>query len=129
MILVLSRRAPKPQMMAAYYEKLTQVFWVANNHLYHGFCAYKQFLISLQHNKGMSAEERSRQANKVSLAILSIPMKKEQSKHLEKRFELDVQQEKDLKLAALLGALRALRRRSAHPRRSLADALSGRSAA
>ncbi len=103
LILVLSRRPPKPQMMAAYYEKLTQVFWVANNHLYHGFCAYKHLLISLTHNKGMSAEERSAQANKVSLAILSIPMKKEQSKHVDKRFEMDVQQEKDLKLAALLG--------------------------
>lgn len=76
LVLVLSRRPPKPQLMAAYYEKLTQVFWVANNHLYHGFCAYKHFLISLTHNKGMSSEERSAHANKVALAVLSIPMKK-----------------------------------------------------
>ncbi len=36
-LMALGRRAPKPQMMAVYYARLTRIFTVSGTHLYNGY--------------------------------------------------------------------------------------------
>jgi hypothetical protein len=35
--MALGRKAPKPQMMAVYYARLTRIFTVSGSHLYNGY--------------------------------------------------------------------------------------------
>ena len=36
-LMALGRKAPKTQMMAVYYARLTRIFTVSGNHLYNGY--------------------------------------------------------------------------------------------
>ena len=36
-LMALGRKAPKPQMMASYYARLTRIFTVSGSHLYNGY--------------------------------------------------------------------------------------------
>ena len=42
--MALGRKAPKPQMMAVYYARLTRIFTVSGSHLYNGYawCATRR---------------------------------------------------------------------------------------
>lgn len=64
---------PKAKIMAAYYEKLTNLFWVSENYLFHAFAWYKYYSLCKEYNRSMSAETRSMQASAVLLAALCIP--------------------------------------------------------
>lgn len=65
--------APKAKLMAAYYEKLTTLFWVSENYLFHGFAWYKFYTLCKEYNKVMSDEMKNLQASAVLLAALCIP--------------------------------------------------------
>mmetsp|Transcript_46912 Transcript_46912/g.99661 ORF Transcript_46912/g.99661 Transcript_46912/m.99661 type:complete len:1067 (-) Transcript_46912:310-3510(-) len=64
---------PKAKIMAAYYEKLTNLFWVSENYLFHAFAWYKYYSLCKEYNRGMSAEMKRTQASAVLLAALCIP--------------------------------------------------------
>ena len=64
---------PKAKLMAAYYEKLTTLFWVSENHLFHAFAWYKYYALCKEYNKSMSEELKRRHASAVLLAALCIP--------------------------------------------------------
>ena len=64
---------PKAKILAAYYEKLTNLFWVSENHLFHAFAWYKYYSLCREYNRGMSPETRRTQASAVLLAALCIP--------------------------------------------------------
>lgn len=66
------KKAPKPQMMATYYAKLTQIFAVANSNLYHAYAWYKLYNLSKQYNKNLSQADQQHMACAVLLAALSI---------------------------------------------------------
>ncbi|CAM9470963.1 unnamed protein product, partial [Ectocarpus fasciculatus] len=72
-IMQLSKRAPKPRLMSIYYEKLTRIFWVSGNHLFHAYAWYRYYSLCCECRKDMKAEERTSQANTVLLATLCIP--------------------------------------------------------
>ena len=36
-LMALGRKAPKPQLMAVYYARLTRIFTVSGSHLYNGY--------------------------------------------------------------------------------------------
>ncbi|CAN0514816.1 unnamed protein product, partial [Phaeothamnion confervicola] len=59
--------------MASYYEKLTRIFWVSENHLFHAYAWYKYYSLSREFNKTLTTEERMVQASSVLLATLAIP--------------------------------------------------------
>jgi len=65
--------APKAKIMATYYEKLTTLFWVSDNHLFHAFAWYKYYTLCKEFNRGMTAEQKSLQASAVLLSALCIP--------------------------------------------------------
>ena len=64
---------PKAKLMAAYYEKLTTLFWVSQNYLFHAFAWYKYHALCKEYNRGMSDELRRTQGSAVLLAALCIP--------------------------------------------------------
>jgi translation initiation factor 3 subunit A len=64
---------PKAKLMAAYYEKLTTLFWVSENYLFHAFAWFKYHALCKEYNRGMSEELRRKQASAVLLAALCIP--------------------------------------------------------
>ncbi|KAL7468257.1 hypothetical protein ACHAXS_012542 [Conticribra weissflogii] len=64
---------PKAKIMAAYYEKLTNLFWVSENYLFHAFAWYKYYSLCKEYNRSMSADTRKMQASAVVLAALCIP--------------------------------------------------------
>lgn len=64
---------PKAKLMAAYYEKLTTLFWVSENYLFHAFAWYKYYTLCREYNRGMSEDTKRIQASAVLLAALCIP--------------------------------------------------------
>ena len=69
----ISAAPPKAKLMAAYYEKLTALFWVSENYLFHAFAWHKFYNLCSEYNKGMSTEQKSLQASAVLLSALCIP--------------------------------------------------------
>lgn len=65
--------APKARIMAAYYEKLTTLFWVSENYLFHAFAWYKYYTLCKEFNRGMTPEQKQLQASAVLLSALCIP--------------------------------------------------------
>ena len=42
----LSKRPPKPQVMANYYQKVALVFWKAENYLFHACTLHRLYVLS-----------------------------------------------------------------------------------
>jgi translation initiation factor 3 subunit A len=59
-LLVMSKKPPKMFMMANYYEKLTKIFRVSSNHLFHAAAWNKFFTIQKTHNPQITPEEIER---------------------------------------------------------------------
>lgn len=100
-IMDLSDRTPRPVLMATYYDKLSTLFWVSENYLFHAYALKHFYVISKMHNKRLGKEQLESMASCVLLAALSIPTYSS-SADLNST-EFSVEKEKNLKMAALLG--------------------------
>lgn len=97
-----SNKAPKPQMMATYYAKLTRIFTVSDSHLYNGYAWYKLFNLSKAYNKGLSQSDVQLMATSVLLAALSIlPYEHKDKDRSEADSELE--KERSVRMATILG--------------------------
>ena len=77
-ITVAGKKTPKPHLMAIFYEKLTRIFWVAGNHLFHAFAWSRYFSLTCEsRTKDLKADEKSLLASYVLLSALSIPALKD----------------------------------------------------
>lgn len=101
---------PKAKLMAAYYEKLTTLFWVSENYLFHAFAWYKYYTLCKEYNRGMSEDTKRIQASAVLLAALCIPTVPNQAGTSNgKQHELsttagdDIVKQKMSRMATLLG--------------------------
>ncbi len=92
---------PKAKLMAAYYEKLTTLFWVSENYLFHAFAWYKYYSLCREFHRGMSEEIKQRQASAVLLAALCIPPN--YNSNGGGVFQDDVMKQKMSRMAVLLG--------------------------
>ncbi|KAH9979221.1 hypothetical protein BGW80DRAFT_1434953 [Lactifluus volemus] len=72
-LLTLAKRAPRPAMMANYYEKLTKIFLMSGNALYHA-AAWGKFYAVITTIGGKSEEELSRLAGQVLVSALAVPV-------------------------------------------------------
>ncbi|XP_077992284.1 eukaryotic translation initiation factor 3 subunit A-like [Glandiceps talaboti] len=68
----LSKKPPKPQLMANYYHKLGLVFWKSGNPLFHACALHRLLQLSREQRKNLSQDEIQRMASRVLLATLSI---------------------------------------------------------
>eukprot|EP00189_Rhodosorus_marinus_P010280 CAMPEP_0184745962 /NCGR_PEP_ID=MMETSP0315-20130426/8574_1 /TAXON_ID=101924 /ORGANISM="Rhodosorus marinus, Strain UTEX LB 2760" /LENGTH=929 /DNA_ID=CAMNT_0027218337 /DNA_START=98 /DNA_END=2887 /DNA_ORIENTATION=+ len=73
MLISLAKKMPKAQTMGIYYERLTQVFWMSKNYLYHAHALYKLYSLNIKQNKSLSAEEAKNMATRLLLASLCVP--------------------------------------------------------
>jgi len=99
---------PKAKLMASYYEKLTTLFWVSENYLFHAFAWYKYYSLYKEFHRGMSAEQQRVQASAVLLATLCIPSlppgaKPDRRHGITSTAEDDIVQHKMARMATLLG--------------------------
>lgn len=103
--------APKAKIMAAYYEKLTTLFWVSENYLFHAFAWYKYYTLCKEHNRGLTDEEKTFQASAVLLSALCIPTLPDKvaaqsddgSTKIKTTIQDDIAREKTARMATLLG--------------------------
>lgn len=71
-LITLAKKVPKQQLMATYYARLTQIFAVSENHLYHAYAWLKLFNFTKSYNKNMTPPDLQSMASSVLLAMLSI---------------------------------------------------------
>ncbi|KAK2465019.1 hypothetical protein APHAL10511_003095 [Amanita phalloides] len=72
-LLTMAKKAPRPSMMANYYEKLTKIFLMSGNALYHA-AAWNRYYAIVVSNGGRSEEELSRLASQVLVSALAVPV-------------------------------------------------------
>ncbi|KAF8840291.1 hypothetical protein BDN67DRAFT_1069437 [Paxillus ammoniavirescens] len=97
-LLTMAKKAPRPAMMANYYEKLTKIFRMSGNSLYHA-AAWGRYYAIVTSIGGKSDEEMSRLAGQVLVSALAVPVGQ--------RSDEDEGKSKSPRLAALLGLTKA----------------------
>ncbi|KAH9840561.1 uncharacterized protein C8Q71DRAFT_794742 [Rhodofomes roseus] len=70
-LLTMAKKAPRPAMMANYYEKLTRIFLMSGNALYHA-AAWSRYYSIVTAMGGKSEEELSRLAGQVLISALAV---------------------------------------------------------
>ncbi|KIY65553.1 hypothetical protein CYLTODRAFT_492209 [Cylindrobasidium torrendii FP15055 ss-10] len=72
-LLTLAKKAPRPAMMANYYEKLTKIFLMSGNALYHA-AAWGRYYSIVSSIGGKTEEEMSKLAGQVLVSALAVPV-------------------------------------------------------
>ncbi|KAG9066688.1 eukaryotic translation initiation factor 3 subunit A [Linnemannia hyalina] len=107
-LMTMSKKMPKPFMMANYYEKLTKIFMVSDNYLFHAAAWNKYYTLVKTQNKSVTDEEQTRMASLALLSALAIPVVSTK----DTGYEVDESKNKSHRLAALLGLNRSPNRAS-----------------
>ncbi|KAL3357060.1 hypothetical protein AABB24_017639 [Solanum stoloniferum] len=100
-LMCMVKKTPKPSLMVVYYGKLTEIFWMSSNHLYHAYAWLKLFSLQKSFNKNLSPKDLQLIASSVVLAALSVSPydKLYGASHL----ELENEKERSLRVANLIG--------------------------
>lgn len=69
----MAKKAPRPSMMANYYEKLTKIFLMSGNALYHA-AAWAKYYSVVTSIGGRSDEEMTKLAGQVLVSALAVPV-------------------------------------------------------
>uniref|UniRef100_A0A8B9QDP9 Eukaryotic translation initiation factor 3 subunit A n=1 Tax=Apteryx owenii TaxID=8824 RepID=A0A8B9QDP9_APTOW len=102
-LFALSKKPPKPQLMANYYHKVSTVFWKSGNALFHASTLHRLYHLSREMRKNLTQEEMQRMSTRVLLATLSIPITPERT-DIARLLDMDgIIVEKQRRLATLLG--------------------------
>ncbi|KAL8544735.1 hypothetical protein ACS0TY_005097 [Phlomoides rotata] len=72
-LMTMVKKTPKPSLMVVYYSKLSEIFWMSNNHLYHAYAWLKLFSLQKSFNKNLTQKDLQLIASSVVLAALSVP--------------------------------------------------------
>ena len=56
-LIQLSKKSPKPSLMANYYQKLGMVFWKSGNGLFHASTLHRLYILSREQRKNLSPDE------------------------------------------------------------------------
>ncbi|KAG6640033.1 eukaryotic translation initiation factor 3 subunit A-like [Carya illinoinensis] len=100
-LMCMVKKTPKSSLMAVYYAKLTEIFWISSSHLYHAYAWFRLFLLQKSFNKNLSQKDLQLIASSVVLAALSVNT----YDHTHGASHLDVENEKErnLRMANLIG--------------------------
>jgi translation initiation factor 3 subunit A len=81
-LLIMAKKAPRPAMMANYYEKLTKIFLMSGNALYHA-AAWGKFYGVTTTIGARSDEELTRLAGQVLVSALAVPVNQKAEESVE----------------------------------------------
>jgi translation initiation factor 3 subunit A len=101
-IIVASNKTPKPKLMTTYYEKLTRIFWVSDNKLFHAYAWYRYYCLSCETRKDLKQEEKSVLASCVLLSALTVPHFKDIYSSIALDDQAEVVVDKNSQMALLL---------------------------
>lgn len=82
-LIYLSKKTPKPYMMANYYDKLSRILLKGGNYLFHAASFQKNLEIS-RLNPNLTEEDHQRNASQFLVSVLAIPIIKNQNIEEEK---------------------------------------------
>ena len=102
-IRALTKKTPSRQLMATFYQKLTQIFLVSEQYLFHAFTWRAYYDLQREHNKSVTRDQLESMATRVLLAALAVPRMPKGGKVDAINMDYDVQREKDRKMASLIG--------------------------
>ena len=97
---------PRAKLLATYYEKVSQLFWISSHYLFHAFSTYKHYTLCVEYNRALTEEQLSQLSSQVVLAALIISSSSSEQKKVE-------HVEKTTRMSTLLGF------HTRHPSRSL----------
>ncbi|CAH9069447.1 unnamed protein product [Cuscuta europaea] len=100
-LMCLVKKIPKTSLLAIYYAKLTEIFWISSNHLYHAYGWLKLFSLQKSFNKNFSQKDLQLIASSVVLAALSVPPY--DNSYGASHLELENEKERSFRLANLIG--------------------------
>lgn len=95
-LLTMAKKAPRPTMMANYYEKLTRIFLTSGNALFHA-AAWSRYYAIIRTSGAKSEDELRKLAGLVLISALAVPVASESDN------DLDEGKGKNGRLTALLG--------------------------
>lgn len=97
-LLTMAKKAPRPAMMANYYEKLTKIFLTSGNALFHAAAWARYYsVLRAAGGSGKTEEEMSRLAGQVLVSALAVPV------GVESEEESSSSRRNNARLTALLG--------------------------
>ena len=71
-IIQMSEKTPKPRLMVSYYEKLTRIFWVSKNHLFHAYSWFSFYCLGRDSKMPIEPEQKKFYASNILLSALCI---------------------------------------------------------
>ena len=71
-IIQMSEKTPKPRLMVSYYEKLTRIFWVSKNHLFHAYSWFFFYCLGRDSKMPIEPEQKTFYASNILLSALCI---------------------------------------------------------
>ena len=102
-LIALSKKPPKPSLMANYYNKLGLVFWKSGSRMFHACAWHRLLILSREQRKNLSSEELTRLSSRVLCATLAVPITPSRNP-IDRALEMDeTVTEKQKRLATLLG--------------------------
>ncbi|EGC38605.1 hypothetical protein DICPUDRAFT_28339 [Dictyostelium purpureum] len=99
---------PKPVVLATYFQKLAQVYWITNAHLLHAYALYKHFFYNKNYNMNFSPEDTQLYSSVLLVAALSSPIQENNTNN--SLLQFDSQSQRAMGLASLL-SLQSIPRR------------------
>eukprot|EP00795_Rhopilema_esculentum_P012434 gene12434-3101_t len=102
-LMQLSKKPPKPHVLANYYEKMALVFWKAGNCQFHAATLHRLYVLYKEQKKSISQEETQKISSKVLLATLAVPISAGRSELEGYLNHDDTAHEKAKRLSGLLG--------------------------
>ncbi|KAL2485245.1 Eukaryotic translation initiation factor 3 subunit A [Abeliophyllum distichum] len=99
-LMCMVKKTPKSSLMVVYFAKLSEIFWMSSNHLYHAYAWLKLYSLQKSFNKNLSQKDLQLIASSVVLAALSVPPydRSSDASHL----ELENEKERSLRVANLI---------------------------
>ncbi|XP_051131367.1 eukaryotic translation initiation factor 3 subunit A [Andrographis paniculata] len=99
-LMCMVKKTPKAPFMVVYYSKLSEIFWMSSNHLYHAYAWLKLFSLQKSFNKNLNQKDLQLIASSVVLATLSVlPYDRSYgASHV----ELEHEKERGLRVASLI---------------------------
>merc|ERR1719506_1693487 len=99
--MLMSKKKPRPFMLAQYYDSLQKIFWKSENYLFHAFAMLKYYLLCKQNRKNFPKAEEEQMASELLLASLIVLYDQKNTRLLDSD---SLELEKQKRLARLLGS-------------------------